>query len=103
MPNPESPSPPKLPPSAERMIRQVESRQARALRARSRKGDMWESLEIFGLVGWSVVVPTLAGAALGAWIDHRWPSHFSWTLMLLISGLVLGCTNAWLRIRRDQP
>ena len=103
MPNPGSPSPPKLPPSAERMIRQVESRQARALRARSQKGDMWGSLAIFGLVGWSVAVPTLIGAALGAWIDHRWPSRFSWTLMLLISGLVLGCTNAWLRIRRDQP
>jgi ATP synthase protein I len=85
------------------MIRQVESRQTRALRARSQKGDIWESLAILGLVGWSVVVPTLVGAALGAWIDHRWQSRFSWTLMLLVSGLVLGCINAWLRIRRDQP
>jgi len=98
-----SPSPPKLPPSAERMIRQVESRQASALRARSQKNDLWGSLAILGLVGWSVAVPTLVGVALGAWIDHRWPSRFSWTLMLLIGGLVLGCTNAWLRIRRDQP
>ena len=98
-----SPSPPKLPPSAERMIRQVESRQASALRARNQKNDLWGSLAILGFVGWSVAVPTLVGVALGAWIDHRWPSRFSWTLMLLIGGLVLGCTNAWLRIRRDQP
>lgn len=103
MSNPGSSSPPKLPSSAERMIRQVESRQASALRAQSEKGDVWRSLAILGLVGWSVAVPTLVGAALGAWIDHRWPSRFSWTLMLLISGLVLGCTNAWLRIKRDQP
>jgi ATP synthase protein I len=85
------------------MIRQVESRQASALRARNQKNDLWGSLAILGLVGWSVAVPTLVGVALGAWIDHRWPSRFSWTLMLLIGGLVLGCTNAWLRIRRDQP
>ena len=98
-----SPPRPKLPPSAERMIRQVESRQARAQRARSQKDDIWSSLAILGLVGWSVAVPTLVGAAVGAWVDHRWPSRFSWTLMLLVSGLVLGCANAWVRIRRDQP
>ena len=103
MPSPVSPSPPKLPPSAERMIRDVESRKARALRARTQKDDVWGSLAILGLVGWSVAVPTLVGVALGAWIDHRWPSRFSWTLMLLMSGLVLGCTNAWLRIRGNQP
>jgi ATP synthase protein I len=85
------------------MIQQVESRQARALRAGRKKDDVWGSLAIIGMVGWSVALPTLLGAALGAWIDHRWPSRFSWTLMLLIGGLVLGCTNAWLRIRRDQP
>jgi ATP synthase protein I len=98
-----SPPPPKLSPSAERMIRKVESRQASALRARSQKDDISGSLSILGLVGWSVSVPTLVGAAVGAWVDHRCPSRFSWTLMLLVSGLVLGCANAWVRIRRDQP
>ena len=103
MPNPVSPMPPKLRPSAERMIRQVESRQARALNAQRQKRDIWGPIAILGFVGWSVVVPTLVGAALGAWIDYRWPSRFSWTLMLLISGLLLGCINVWLRIGRDQP
>lgn len=102
MPNRESPSSRKLRPSAERMVRQVEARQASALRAERQRGDLWGPIAILGFVGWSVVVPTLVGAALGAWIDHRWPSRFSWTLMLLIAGVVLGCTNAWLRIRRDQ-
>ena len=103
MPDLRSPSSSKLPPSAERMIREVESRQARVLRARSQKHEVWRSLAILGLVGWSVALPTLAGAVLGAWIDHRWPSRLSWTLMLLVSGLVLGCANAWLRIGKDQP
>ena len=103
MANPESNWAPKLRPSAERMVRQVESRQASALRAERHRKDVWAPIAILGFVGWSVVVPTLAGAALGAWIDHRWPDRYSWTLMLLIAGLALGCLNVWMRIRRDQP
>jgi len=55
------------------------------------------------LVGWSVVLPTLMGAALGIWLDRHWPSRFSWTLVLLISGLLVGCANVWIRIGKDQP
>jgi ATP synthase protein I len=103
MSDPRAPSAPKLSPSGERIIREVESKRERILRGRSQQGDFWGSVAILGLIGWSVAIPTLIGAGLGAWIDHRWPSRFSWTLMLLVSGLLLGCVNAWLRIRRDQP
>jgi len=97
------PMPPKLSPSAERMVREVESKQQRMARARNNKDAVWRSLSIIGIVGWSVVVPTLVGVALGVWIDSRWPSRFSWALILMISGLMLGSANAWLRIGRDQP
>jgi len=50
---------------------------------------------MMGLVGWSVVVPTLLGAALGLWVDKHYPGGHSWTLMLLAVGLALGCANAW--------
>jgi ATP synthase protein I len=50
---------------------------------------------MMGLVGWSVVVPTLLGAALGMWLDARFPVAHSWTLALLVAGLVIGCWNAW--------
>ncbi|WP_017324534.1 AtpZ/AtpI family protein [Synechococcus sp. PCC 7336] len=56
----------------------------------------------FGLVGWSVTVPTLIGIAIGAWIDRQWPSRYSWTLMLLFAGVVLGCWNAWFWIREES-
>jgi ATP synthase protein I len=102
MPNPPPETPPKLSPSAERIVRQVESRQTRILRGRAERRNFWASLAILGLVGWSVVLPTLLGAALGIWMDRRWPGKLSWTLMLLIIGLLLGCTNAWLRIKKDQ-
>jgi len=93
----------KLPPSAERMIREVETKQGRIERARGRKNSVLSSIAILGVVGWSVAVPTLIGVAVGLWIDHRWPSHFSWTLTLLTGGLVFGCVGAWMRVKGDQP
>ena len=58
---------------------------------------------MFGLIGWSVVIPTLLGVALGLWIDQTWPSRYSWTLMLLLLGIILGCLNAWRWISQEQP
>lgn len=92
----------KLPPGAERMIRKVGAEQDRMVRARQHTNWNWTSIAILG-VGWSVAVPTLVGVAIGVWIDHRWPSRFSWTLMLLFGGLALGCLSAWSRVKGDQP
>jgi ATP synthase protein I len=50
---------------------------------------------MMGLIGWSVAIPTLLGAALGLWLDQRYPDGRSWTLALLVAGLALGCFNAW--------
>lgn len=71
-------------------------KEARKIRARRRKErSIWFGLGTFGVVGWSIVIPTLIGIFTGLWIDRTWPSCFSWTLMLFIGGLLLGCYNAW--------
>ncbi|MBW1746244.1 MAG: AtpZ/AtpI family protein [Deltaproteobacteria bacterium] len=44
----------------------------------------------------------LIGIALGIWIDLKWPSRYSWTLMLLIIGVILGCLNAWFWITCER-
>jgi len=68
----------------------------RKLRAhRHSRRTVWFGLGMMGLIGWSVVVPTLVGAALGVWLDKRHPGTHSWTLTLLVVGLVLGCWIAW--------
>ena len=56
---------------------------------------------MFGLVGWSVAVPIVAGVALGVWIDRNWPGDVSWTLTLLLAGAVLGAFNAWYWVQRE--
>lgn len=86
------PNPPGKPP----MATQVAARARRKLAARKHRGSgVWLGLGMMGLIGWSVVVPTLLGAALGIWLDTRFPGAHSWTLALLVAGLVLGCFNAW--------
>ena len=76
--------------------REVGAKAARKLKAqRSATPGVWFGLGMMGLIGWSVVVPTLLGAALGIWLDNRHPGSHTWTLMLLVIGLVIGCLNAW--------
>lgn len=82
---------------------QIGAKAVRKLGARrDGAGDVWFGLGMMGLVGWSVVVPTLLGAALGLWLDDRYPGGRSWTLVLLVAGLVLGCFNAWHWVAKED-
>jgi ATP synthase protein I len=82
---------------------EIDRKVSRKLRARQ-AGDrsIWAGLGLFGMVGWSVTIPTLMGLALGLWIDRRFPSPYSWSLMLLLLGVVLGCLNAWYWVQREK-
>ena len=64
--------------------------------------SVWLGLAASGVIGWSVVIPTLLGAAFGRWADQRLPTAFSWTLALASAGLVLGCVNAWRWITKEN-
>jgi ATP synthase protein I len=76
--------------------RQVGAKAARKLRVQNeRRPGVWFGLGMTGLIGWSVAVPTVAGAMLGLWIDRHHPGPHSWTLALLVAGLLIGCANAW--------
>lgn len=82
---------------------QIAAKAARKLKAqRQATPGIWFGLGMMGLIGWSVVVPTLLGAALGLWLDRRYPGTRSWTLALLIAGLALGCINAWLWVTKEE-
>lgn len=82
---------------------QVGAKAERKLRARRHAAQgVWFGLGMMGLIGWSVVVPTLLGAGLGAWLDARYPGVHSWTLTLLIVGLIVGCVNAWHWIAKED-
>jgi ATP synthase protein I len=48
-----------------------------------------------GVLGWTIVLPTLLGTFLGRWIDRRFGTGIFWTGPLLLLGLALGCWSAW--------
>jgi ATP synthase protein I len=83
--------------------RQIGVKAARKLKAqRNVSRTIWYGLGMMGLVGWSVAVPTLLGAALGIWLDKHHPGRHSWTLMLLLIGLIAGCLNAWHLVAKED-
>ena len=85
-----------------KFAKEVQRKEAIMIRGRKEKGEtVWFGLGMFGIVGWSVAIPTLIGVAAGLWIDRNWPSQFSWTLMLLIGGVMIGCLNAWYWVRKS--
>lgn len=77
----------------------VQSVRRRADRAQHwlREGDptLMRQLAAVGVLGWIIVVPLLAGIALGRWIDRAWNTGITFTAALLLVGLALGCWSAW--------
>ena len=59
------------------LARQVGNKAARKLAGQQAQRDsarlVWSGVSMMGLVGWSVVLPTVLGAALGAWLGPALP------------------------------
>ena len=71
---------PPIPPKPEATLAgEIGAQAERKLKARRSKQGVWFGLGMMGLVGWSVVVPTLLGAALGNWLDGHYAGGHSWT------------------------
>ncbi|MBJ3762013.1 AtpZ/AtpI family protein [Maribius pontilimi] len=74
-------------------------------RMKSKRDDPGPSplrgIATFGMIGWSIAVPTVGGAFLGLWLDRVAPQDFSWTLALILAGVVLGAFIAAARINKE--
>ncbi len=94
---------PDIPKKETNFSKQVGAQAARKLKAQRRAGkSIWFGLGMSGMIGWSVTVPIVIGAVIGMYVDKHYPSRFSWTLMLLLLGLILGCANAWHWVASEQ-
>jgi ATP synthase protein I len=81
---------------------EVGAKADRKLKARNSTQGVWFGLGMMGLIGWSVAVPTLLGAALGMWLDKHHPGKHPWTLALMVVGLAIGCLNAWHWVAKEN-
>ncbi|MCA9690686.1 MAG: AtpZ/AtpI family protein [Myxococcales bacterium] len=59
-------------------------------RARRSKRGTWGQVARAGALGWVVILPALAGAYGGLWLDRRLGGGVTWTLGLMFSGLAAG-------------
>ncbi|TYC55429.1 ATPase F0F1 [Marinobacter sp. BW6] len=79
-------------------------RRARRLKkARDNPGvSPLRGLGAFGMIGWSIAVPTVGGAFLGLWLERTVPQDFPWVLALILGGVTLGGFIAWAWIGRES-
>ena len=83
--------------------RAVKDKEQRKMRVRGKKGhNPFLGFGLFGLIGWSVAVPALLGIVAGLALDRHHPGRRSWTLMLFVGGVLLGCWNAWYWVRKEH-
>lgn len=86
-----------------KFVKHIDAKTKRKLKAQGRPSrSVWMGLGNMGIVGWSVSVPTLAGLALGFWLDKHYPASFSWSLNLLIVALLIGCFSAWHWVSKED-
>jgi ATP synthase protein I len=81
---------------------EVGAQEERKLKSRRMRSPVWQGLGMLGLIGWSVCLPTLLGAAIGRWLDEHHRGAHTWTLALLVAGLCLGCANAARWVSKEQ-
>ncbi|REG79468.1 ATP synthase protein I [Algoriphagus antarcticus] len=81
---------------------EVAKKEKRKLKALKEKNGVWFGLGMMGMVGWSVAVPALLGAALGIWLDKSYPQTFSWTLTFLMVGIIGGVIIAWSWVNKED-
>lgn len=76
----------------------------RSVRLRSARHRQWREqgeqsfaryLAQVGVLGWTIVTPTLIGLFLGRWLDHRFGTGIFWSAPLMLLGVALGCWSAW--------
>lgn len=84
----------------EKLRKQVEAQAKRIKNAEEHK-DTWLSSTVFlGTLGIVFILPVIVGAYLGHWLDERFSDFsVSWTISLVIIGVIVGGINVYLMIR----
>ncbi len=63
--------------------------------SKKKRKDFWKYLSRVTVIGWLFVIPVVAGAYLGRYLDARYASNTSWTITLIIIGVAVGIYNVW--------
>ena len=69
-------------------------------KGRKERGTFWHYASVIGVGGWLFVIPVVAGAYLGKYLDRSMGGHISWTLTFIMLGISAGIYNVWFFLMR---
>ncbi len=85
---------------AERLDESLERSERRIERAERERRTLLGQTVYLGTLGVVFVLPVVAGAYLGRWLDGLSSGYsLRWTLSLMLLGVVVGAVNVYLMIR----
>ena len=65
----------------------IENESEKKIRSRKEGDQILFGLGAFGIVGWSIAVPTVALTFLGLYFDRISTTEISWTITMMLAGL----------------
>jgi ATP synthase protein I len=85
-------------------LRKEVERQVRRMKKAERERPTLISQTVYiGTLGLLIVLPVIAGAYLGHWLDGRIEGYsISWTISLILLGVFVGAMNVYLFIREHD-
>lgn len=91
----------KKPSAEEELLEKIEKESRKKIKAKKEGSEVMFGLGLFGIVGWSIAIPTVIGIAIGVFLDKKYTQSFSWTITFLFAGVILGSFNAWHWIKEN--
>jgi ATP synthase protein I len=84
----------------ERLKASVQTQIGRIQKAEKARRTLLANTVYLGTLGLIFVLPVIAGAYLGNWLDNRIKGYsFSWTITLIVLGVFVGAIDVYLFVR----
>jgi ATP synthase protein I len=84
----------------EKLKASVETQVGRIRKAERARPTLLANTIYLGTLGLIFVLPVVAGAYLGNWLDNRIKGYsFSWTVTLIVLGVFVGAMDVYLFVR----
>jgi ATP synthase protein I len=104
-----TPGPPREPePAVDALARAArEAVQRKRHAEREPEPSLGSRLAQIGILGWTIVLPTLLGLVIGHWLDRHFATRVFFSAPLLMVGAAIGLWSAWKWMHRqttqDRP
>lgn len=90
-------------PDDEQLKRRIARQVNRMKKAEQARPTLLAHTRFLGSIGLLFVLPMVIGAYAGRWLDERLSGYsVSWTLGLIVLGIVVGAINVYLFIRTSE-